>query len=472
MLFYLISSIALGAIVAFLLLWKLSKKGDFNNELINKIIKILSITYIVSMFINLFLPDGFAVNKSEEELKAINGFYQNTIRLLHGVSIIIIPLVAYYDNKYLKKIAILFCLPISIIYLFSYSSIITWLTDPTGRAINTIRFLSDEFKQFMLNVTFRSFIFGLLSFLEIIILLLIAFKDYKKCKFSKDEILPFILVLLGVIILSINSYTPQYYFGYTSLIFKRFSLAHLIVVVLIVLEIIFLYNVFKNKPQDIKHLLLLAMCISLMFQFSNVYTATGELKFQKLPLQLCNIGAYLMLFTLIKKNQRLFNFTIIVNVVGATIAMVMLDVDRLGIFYYWNVHYILEHGKVIIIPILCLLLKEFNSLKKKDFKDFFIGFSLYYLFVFVFGTITNGIYYNTGNDFFKVNFLFMFDQGVASGLLPFAGSLFDIKINLGIFVIHPVIQFLVYLVFIAFCTGVFFIIYLFGKSKSTKRKES
>ena len=54
MLFYLISSIALGAIVAFLLLWKLSKKGDFNNELINKIIKIKAYKRCNILFDNWF----------------------------------------------------------------------------------------------------------------------------------------------------------------------------------------------------------------------------------------------------------------------------------------------------------------------------------------------------------------------------------------------------------------------------------
>ena len=86
------------------------------------------------------------------------------------------------------------------------------------------------------------------------------------------------------------------------------------------------------------------MSLSLLHQFSMMYNVSAELTCFKFPLQLCNLASYLMLFTLLTKNNKLFNFTLIINVVGAVIAMVVLDVDGNGVGYLWNVHYIVEHS--------------------------------------------------------------------------------------------------------------------------------
>ena len=123
------------------------------------------------------------------------------------------------------------------------------------------------------------------------------------------------------------------------------------------------------------------------------------------------------------------------------------------------------------IYILCLLLKEFKPLEFKDFKHFIIGFSVYYGFVLILGTILNGIARKFDNSYFSVNFLFMFDQDVARGLLPFAGDLFDIKIKMGSFELYPVIQILIFIIFNVICFAVFFIILGCGKIKIKQNKE-
>lgn len=469
--YFIIMSIIILVGTGLLLFFKLYKKYDYNNENFSKVIKILSIIFFVLTFLHLFLPDGFSIERSEEYLASVNKVYENTIRWFNMSSVIIIILSIFCNNKYISKVAAYFCIPVTLIYIFSYDAIIASLTDPLGHGVNSIRFASEAFKAFMTNDIFRSIILMILNSLQILILLGLLFKNLGDLKFEKSEILNFILVTLGIICISLNSYTPQYYFGYTNLIFKRFSLSHLLVILFMIAEIIALYFIFRNKSEETKHTLLIALSISLLFQFSQVYTGTNELKMQKLPLQLCNISSYLMLYTLVKRNEKLFHFAIVVNVVGALIAMIMLDVNKEGICSYWNIHYILEHTKVIIIPILCLLLKEFKPLEFKDFKHFIIGFSVYYGFVLILGTILNGIARKFDNSYFSVNFLFMFDQDVARGLLPFAGDLFDIKIKMGSFELYPVIQILIFIIFNVICFAVFFIILGCGKIKIKQNKE-
>jgi uncharacterized membrane protein YwaF len=213
-------------------------------------------------------------------------------------------------------------------------------------------------------------------------------------------------------------------------------------------------------------MLVLSMAWALMMQFSQMFTATAELNLMKLPLQLCNLGSYLALIMLAKKSDKIFHFTLIVNVVGAAIAFCVMDIstDASHISRLWVVHYIVEHTKVLAIPVLSLVLRIFKPIEKRSIKHFSIGFTTYYLFVFVFGTISNGIYRMLEGqhiqNFFYTNFLFMFDQEKAGDLVGFLEPLFDIGvIRIGTFEIYPVIQLLVYVVFMTVCLSLYVVIH-------------
>lgn len=471
MLFYLLFSMALLVLCGGFVYLKFVKKTDFHEGKYSRVMKILAVAYFLLMFLNLFLPDGFAVSKSEETLAGMNAVYENTIRWLNGTCIIVIPLLAFYDNKCLNKVAAYFCLPASLLYAYSYSVIIQSLTSENGRGLRTIRFFSEEFKAFLIDESFRSVLFALLSLLQIGIFLFFLLKNLKDLKFEKREVLPFLLVVTGLMVLSISTYTPQYYIGYTELVFKRFTWTHLLVFLWMTAEVVLLYFLFRDQPRDVKRMLLIAMSISLLFQFNQVFTSIGEIRVQKFPLQLCNIGSYLLLILLILKSEKLFHFALIVNVVGALVAMIVLDVENKGIGYFWNVHYILEHSKLITVPILCLLLKEFQPLRINDVKHFLIGFAIYFSIAWVLGTLCNGIYQQTDNDYFKNNFLFMFDKSAAEGLLPWVGTLFDIQWNIGPFTIYPIVQTLVFIVFNAMCMLGFFAIYFCGEIGQKRKKK-
>ena len=92
---------------------------------------------------------------------------------------------------------------------------------------------------------------------------------------------------------------------------------------------------------------------------------------------------------LLKKSDKLFHFTLIINVVGAVIAIAILDIkpQLSHLTNLWTVHYIVEHTKVLVIPILCLVLRIFKPIQARSIKHFSIGFTVYYLAVFLIGTI-------------------------------------------------------------------------------------
>ena len=202
------------------------------------------------------------------------------------------------------------------------------------------------------------------------------------------------------------------------------------------------------------------MSLSLVLQYTQMFSAIS-INIERLPFQLCNIGAYLILFSLITQNKSLFNFTVIVNVVGVMFALSMPDLDGEGLFYLYNMHFVLEHTNVLIIPILALAFKLFPRLDKKSLKDCLIGFSIYFVSVLFLGTLFNTIASITNNSFYYANYLFMFDKVKAVKLIPSLGVLFDIKFNIGKHIVfYPVLQILVFIVFTAVCIGMYYLIQL------------
>ena len=437
--------------------------------LLDKVMKVLSILFMLLMFINVLLPDGFVVSLSEEELAGNNQYFEAIIRWFRFVSFLVIPIAVFYDKKIFNKIAIYFCLPIAVVNLISYFLYFPDITTSNLKGIANIRFFSEGFRIFISNDVFRSCFFGLISLLEIVILIYIVYKNNQKLKFEsiKESIL-FIITLISLILVIMPIYIPQYLIGYTDIILKTYSLAHLMWVLSLVVIFIGLHLIFRKQTYENRFILVIVLALSLLIQYNQMFSAINELTFKRMPLQLCNIGSYLILVTLLTKNRKLFSFTLIVNVVGALVALSILGVDEKGLGYLWNMHYILEHSGVVIIPLLCLSLGLFPKVEKEDIKYVLIGFISYFIFVLGLGTYLNGIFASTGNDFFEVNYLFMFDREVAADAIGFADKLFDLKIIIGKYTYYPMIQSVVFFTFLSLCFGVFYLLYFLTNLKYKK----
>lgn len=440
---------------------------------LDKIIKVFSVIFVVLMFINVLLPDSFVISLSEEELIGHKNYFEAFIRWFRLVSFLVISISIFYNKKTFNKIAIYFCLPIAIINLVIYFMYLPDITTDNLKGIANIRFFGEGFRSFISNDIFRSSFFGLISLLELVILIYILYKEYKDLKFKNiKEFIIFFITLISLILVIIPIYIPQYLIGYTNIILKTYSFAHLIWVLSLTIIFICLHFIFKKQSYENKFILLLILALSLLIGYNQMFSSINELTFERMPLQLCNIGSYLILITLLTKNKKLFSFTLIVNVVGALIALSILGVDEKGIGYLWNIHYILEHSGVVIIPLLCLSLGIFPKIEKADIKFVLIGFISYFIIVLGLGTHLNSIYTNTGNDFFEVNYLFMFNKEVASDMIPFAGKLFDLTINIGAHTYYPMIQGAVFFTFLSLCFGVFYFLYFITHCNKRNKLEN
>ena len=463
--FYIIFAVVL--VAALYLTYRFFRKEE-KSEQLGKIIKILTVAFITLTMLECFLPDLFCSPIGDAALEMPYGRFHAILRWFNAISFIALPIALFQKNKYFEKIASFVCLPIAIINVAFYSQYMYYYTKlpAPGGGLYTLAFATKEFKELLLNVDFRGFLFGLTCFVQIVALAALTYKNREKLALVKGEVKNFVLILLGLAYLSLPVFLPQFFFGYVDIEVQRFTVPHIIWLVSLPVIVVAIYFIFRNKSEEVRYLLVLAMAWSLMYQFTYMFSGAAELNVMKLPLQLCNLGSYLALIMLHKKNQKIFHFTLIVNVVGAVIAIILLDIMKKdsSATHFFVIHYIIEHTRVLIIPILCLVLKVFKPLTLKSLKHFSIGFTAYWFIILVLGTVSNGLRripeLSKINTFFIANHLFMFDKGTAKGLLGFTDPLFENGIiKIGVFELYPLAQLAVYFVFMAICVGVFFLIY-------------
>ena len=349
----------------------------------------------------------------------------------------------------------------NVIFIYTY---VPYFTSIEGRGINNISSLPPYIKAFFINEIFRTIWFSLLLLIELIIpLVLLIFEKHRFTFKDKNEIKNYLLVLLSMLLLMVPIYIPQVIFGFSNIIFKAYGIIHIGWLLFIVVEIILLIKIFKNKSYEEQYILCLILALVTLFQYNSMFSLT--ISFKRLPLQLCNLASYfLIVIAIITKNKHIFNFNFIVNALGALIAILMPDLDNKGIFNVWNMHFITEHTHILIVPILALTFKIFPRIDKDSLKDAFIGFSICFVFCLVFGTFMNGLVKMTGETKFEVNYLFMFDMKKATEVLTFIKGIATIEIAFGkYFICYPVVQILVYVVYFSLCIGVWLLIKLIYK---------
>ncbi len=471
--FYLIFSIIFALLLGTYLILKYAvfKNNEKFNLVMTKIIKISTVTFCGISLISILLPDAFTLCYDKEELG--NGIEQGyaVLRWLMAVPFVVLPIAVYSKNRTFRNIAIYFCTIVTVVAIAFYDKHIEFFTSTEGRGLNSLSIVSQNFKNFMINTTFRSIVFGFTMMLQLLIPILLAFQE--KHIFAvkdKKEWGLFFAVLPAVVVSAIPIYVPQFLFGYSGIILKPFGWVHILWLLLAIGELVALYFIFRKKDKEIQKILLFTLALSLLLQYNQMFGAIS-LNVKRLPFQLCNIGAYLIIISLITMNRKLFNFTAIVNVVGVLFALAMPDLEGEGLFYLYNMHFVLEHTNILIVPVLALMFGIFPRLDKSALKHCIVGFVIYFLSVWALGTAFNAIALATGNNFYSANYLFMFSAKDAVEVLPFTQALFDINFKIGWATFYPIIQLLVFAVFLLVCILLYYVIQLIYKIKDKTIKK-
>jgi len=456
------------------------KEKTISDKTLEETAKITTLFFMVLSFVNIFLPDGVSARIYPEQ-----EMYQNPVnkiyvlfRWLNDITLIALPIAIFYKKEYFKKIIIFISFPVLIVCICLFNKYIEMYTNGLGEGIMNIRFFSRNIKDFFVDEVFRKTYLFLLFIPEIFSIMYVVFNTKKEeIKFKdKKAIGEFLILFLGIFISIVPIYAPSYIFnGYTleeDGFFKTFvlgSFQHIMWIIYIPTITIVLYKIFKKLDQNNRYIAILCLSIALFYQFSGIYTCFGEIVTQRYPLQLCNLASLLILPTILTKNKSLSKFCLLVNVPAALIAVVLCDSAKAGITYIMNVHYIVEHTKVIIIPILAYKLGVFDKVEKSSLKNMIKAYSIYFVFVLILGGIFTGILEKTGNDYFSCNYVFMFNKDSTTSIVPFVGALFDIKIKIFNFFTLSLVQPIIYIGLGSILVGYFYL-FLFIDNKIQNKK--
>lgn len=440
MIYSLIVVLAVALCLALLLIFK----NKIPQEYINKGLKVAVIILFTIGTIRQFLNDSF--------IWIINGgiyndmFYkekdilQSLIRWGHYFSFVVLPCAVFFKVRTYKNFAVYFCFFVAVIELFLFKETTTYFLIDSGRAI-------------YLPPIFRYLEYMLELFICLLVPLVIRFvKGHKFDLKNKKEYINFFCLLPIALLIVMPVYLPQSLFGFSNRYMKPLSLENFAWIFLIFATTAIIYFKLRFKSYEERYSILVFLALLLFFHYNSIYLM--DLVASRLPFQLCNLGAYMVLIAFLLRKQGFFDFVLIANVSGAAIALFGVDVKE-GLLSFWNIHFYIEHMWVFILPLLGVALRIFKRPNKKAFKHYLIGFTIYFVFCATAGTIMNYVfykYYQPYHDFFnKVNYFYMFDTKVL-GLLPFLKFTREVSTTLGgVYTIYPIYMLSVYILFIVFC---------------------
>ena len=226
----------------------------------------------------------------------------------------------------------------------------------------------------------------------------------------------------------------------------RFSWKHVLYFLPTPIIFIVLYALFDHESYKNKEIIVSFLVIFLFVHYNSVYLM--DLYASRLPFQLCNIGSMFMLVLLIlrktKIGQKFFDFAFIANIPGALIAFIFVDVKDMSILSFWNVHYLLQHIWVMVVPLLFVAFKIYKFPRKGAVLHFFIGFTIYFLICAGVGTMFNCFLYKDNDPFYNYcNYFYIFKNEVVQ-FLPFLS--FTKKWAVYFKTVHPIYP--IYMLFI------------------------
>ncbi len=280
--------------------------------------------------------------------------------------------------------------------------------------------------------------------------------DLKAIKLGRAQYLKSAMAFIGMLLIAMPAWIPQAIHGYGKdhIVLEDLTLYHRMFLYGLIVFALAVHFLFTKCEYEQRRYALIYISMATMITFCYQYDFSTFIHPYSWPLHLCNTAMFILPLVLIFKMERLYYFTIFINVLGAFFAMAMPNTDKpnwLSSFsiHFWNNHYI-----AMLLPLLIMSLRIFPRPKMKQFAYSLIAFFAYYVFVLVANAVFTGIGHET--DFFFINSDF-----IAEKLGTWAEDLRDIKTVINYkdyqFVLYPVYQILYFTVYIVLSFAMWFI---------------
>ena len=270
------------------------------------------------------------------------------------------------------------------------------------------------------------------------------------------EILKVAAIFVGMFLISLPVWAPQAIIGLGdhAIEIEDFNLYHRIALYASVAIALPIHFLFYRCEYEQRRYALIFISMATMISFSFNYDFSTFINMSEWPLHLCNTAMYIIPIVLIFKLDKLYYFTIFINVLGAFFAMVMPDTDGITLLEASSFEFWINHYMAFLLPILIMSLGIFKRPKIKQFAYSLIAFFAYYVFVLVANSVLTGLGNET--DFFFINSDFIADK-----LGEWAERIRDITFVYQYkeyqFVLYPVYQLLYFLVYIVLSFAMWFI---------------
>ena len=236
-----------------------------------------------------------------------------------------------------------------------------------------------------------------------------------------------------------------------------FTEEHRIMIYFSVITPFIIYHALKNKSEDVKRCSMIYLSVALMWVYLGRWTGLELLTDPtSWPLHLCNTAMFIIPLCLVFKMNRLFNFTLFINVLGAFMAMAIPGkLDGLNAIGTERVSFWVNHYAAFGMPLLLVALGLFKRPKFKEWVYSVISFVCYFgavLFINPYFTAK----YGGVTDFFFLN-----DDFVVSKLGRWAEKTRDITTIITVdgfeLTFYPLYQLLFFLVYIGFSVAIWFL---------------
>lgn len=416
----------------------LFRKDEVNRY---RVLKVLAVIFGAVGFFRFFLSDAI--------LYVINGgwfegvYCEKTdvlnmiIRWGYYTNYAVLPMAVFCKSRFFKNVASYFSLPFTVLTTVFFNEHMAYFLDPAGKGWH----FDPAFR-------YAYFVAELALAVMIPLILLIGDRHVFNVKDVK-EWKNFLLGLPAVVIAMTPVYIIQGFFGTNMLIPQWFSSYHFGWIGVTLAAVLALYYIFRFKSYKERYMVCLFMVLVLFFHYNSLYLMGFTLK--RLPFHLCNFAAYTFLAAFIFKWKKMFHYCFIANIVGTVFAIVAPDFG-VGYTGFWNVHFLIQHSYVLIVPALCMGLRIFPRLTKRSIGYFFIGFTAYISFCYILGTILNGYQDVTGET---VNYFYLFDFKIAFDYFPFLEFVEDYYFEFGRFIVYPLVFVIVYAGYSLMCLAFF-----------------
>ncbi len=405
-------------------------------------LKIVSLALAAVFFVRYFASKGSVLN-DVYQLSVNNPFANsficfmvNLLVWLSMASVVILILLPFFKYDILKNYAKTFCLVVNILNLGFMSQIIYSFT--SSHAVS-------------LCGAFIAIEIGISLFLAVYTLFQNNF-----FKISKKSLLEMLCALPIVLIFSLLPYTLRAFFGNVGGInVKGITFYHRIYIYLAFVVLFGIYFLLRKREHEYIRMSLLYISLTTLIAYCFQYDFSVFITPTRWPLHLCNTAMFILPICLMFKLNKVFYFTLFINVLGAFLALLMPNYDaNLGFFSPTIVSFWINHIQAFVMPILIILLGIYKRPNLRFFTYSMIGFLLYFIFILIMNAWLSN--YDAGVDFFFLNSNFVADK-LGDWAERTRNIVWAFNIGSLSFTFYPLYQFLFFLVYVVLGLGMWFL---------------